>query len=445
MEQQGVFTGRVVSPEGDPIPNAIVIATNTSGAMTLPVTGTTDDRGQFRIAGLKPGSYHLSAQNLLGNLDGGASKTTSMTTYYPSTTDRNAATALEVTEGQQTTGLEIRIVQSKGYTVRGTLTPPPSGGTTLVSASPNQSQGGALANALASLSGASAILEKDGTFALGPVAPGEYLVKATSISGNKTGIVGTAVVKVVNADIAGVTLVPLRTFTVTGKVTFAEGTLNELTESAASMRAGKAKAKAKGNANAGLRFTLTPSGNAGSASAVSATAGEDGALKFEGVQPGVYTLTVPLIPGVYLKTLKWGTVDVTLTALDIQSGGELELILRKGAVRFSGMAKDADGKVPAGATALIWSVEPHPSHPGGGTRASSVDSEGAFGMPAIPPGVYYVAVFPGVNGVTVLQPRFHERFNAVAAKIEIHENMPLTFDLVSFTTEQVQKALKEMQ
>ena len=46
-----------------------------------------------------------------------------MATYYPGVTDRNAATALEVTDGKQTTGLEIRIQQAKGYMVPPLSTP----------------------------------------------------------------------------------------------------------------------------------------------------------------------------------------------------------------------------------------------------------------------------------------------------------------------------------
>jgi beta-lactamase regulating signal transducer with metallopeptidase domain/protocatechuate 3,4-dioxygenase beta subunit len=255
MEQEGVLTGRVVSAEGDPIATALIIATNTTAARTLPIlpiTATTNEHGEFRITGLRPGSYYLAAQNVLGNVGATASMTTSMTTYYPGVTDRAAATALEVSNGQQTTGLEIRIQRAKGYMVRGSLTPAPSGGATLISASLNQAQ----ANPLAVLNATGAILEPGGTFAIGPLAPGEYQIRATSISGGKTSIVGTAVVNVVNADLAGVALAPLRTFTVTGRAALEDGTVEQLLGSvppAAAGRGGRGAAT-----NAGPALTLTP-------------------------------------------------------------------------------------------------------------------------------------------------------------------------------------------
>jgi beta-lactamase regulating signal transducer with metallopeptidase domain/protocatechuate 3,4-dioxygenase beta subunit len=443
MEQEGVLTGRVVTAEGAPIPAAIVVATNTTAARTLPITATTNERGEFRITGLRPGSYYLAAQNLLGSLGAAASMTTSMTTYYPGVTDRSAATALDVTDGQQTTGLEIRIQQAKGYMVRGTLTPAPSGGTTLISASPNQAQ----ANPLAALNATGAILDPGGSFAIGPLAPGEYQVRATSISGGKTSIVGTAVVNVVNADLAGVTLAPLRTFTVTGKASLEDGTVEQLLASVSAARPGFGGRGGRGGAapNAGVGLALTPKEIGGSATAMHATIGPDGTFTFENVQPGLYTLGSPIFIATYLKSFMWNGQDVSSSQLKIESGGEITLTYRRGAVRVTGNATDAEGKPVAGATALIWPVAPRPARASDGAFASSIDATGAFAMPAIAPGLYYAAAFPGINGVTALQLRFYTQFNDRATMFEVHENTPVTLDIRAVTPEMVNEALKKPQ
>jgi hypothetical protein len=66
-------------------------------------------------------------------------------------------------------------------------------------------------------------------------------------------------------------------------------------------------------------------------------------------------------------------------------------------------------------------------------------------MPDIAPGLYYAAAFPGINGVTALQPRFHHQFNDRATMFEIHENMPLTLNIQAVTAEMVNEALKKPQ
>ena len=436
MELEGVLTGRVVSADGKPIPTAMVIATNTSGARTFPITATTNARGEFRIAGLRPGSYYLAAQQVLRNLPGTPSTTTSMATYYPGVTDRNAATALDVTDGKQTTGLEIRIQQAKGYMVRGTLTAALPGETTVISATPKQAQ----ADPLAALNETGAIVDPAGTFTLGPLAPGEYQVRATALTGGKFNIVGTAAVTIVNADVAGVTLTPLRTYAVTGKVALEDGTVEQLL---ASMYAARPGFGVRGAA--GPTVTLTPTETGGTATQVLAIIGADGTFRFDDVRPGLYTLASPSFTATYLKSVIWAGGDVSFSELKIESDGEFALTYRRGAVRVTGNARDVDGRPPAGATALVWPVEPRPGRTYGGARASAIDSTGAFAMPDLPPGLYYAAAFPGINGVTALEPRFHRQFNDRATVFEIRENMPVTLDIQALTAEMVNEALKKPQ
>jgi hypothetical protein len=66
-------------------------------------------------------------------------------------------------------------------------------------------------------------------------------------------------------------------------------------------------------------------------------------------------------------------------------------------------------------------------------------------MPDLPPGLYYVAAFQGINGVTALEPRFHRQFNDRATIFEIREHMPVTLDIQALTAEMVNEALKKPQ
>ena len=435
MEQEGVLTGRVVRAEGGgPMANAAIIVTNTTAARTLPITGMTNERGEFRIAGLNPGSYRLAAQIAEG--------AAVMTTYYPGVTDRAAATALEVAEGQQTTGIELRVPKIKGYMLRGSLTGS-STGTVVYSATPNGTSPALAMNG--AVMAPNPLRGDRSSFELGPLAPGEYLVMAMAVVGTKTAVVGRAVVTIVNADVDGVALAPIRTYTVTGKAALEGGTVEQLIGSLPAAGPGRFGGPAAGAAtNAGPTLTLTPKDTGGGAAPVRATIGADGTFKFDDVQPGLYTLGSPTFMATYLKSFMWDGQDVT-SDLKIESDGEISLTYRRGAVRVTGNATGADGKPVAGATALIWPVESRPARTAGGARASSIDATGAFAMPAIPPGLYYAAAFPGINGVTALVPRFHHQFNDRATVFEIRENMPVTLDIQAVTAEMVNEALKKPQ
>ena len=247
-------------------------------------------------------------------------------------------------------------------------------------------------------------------------------------------------VTIVNADLAGVTLTPLRTYAVTGKVALEDGTVEQLL---ALMYAARPGFGVRGAA--GPTVTLTPTETGGVATQVLAIIGADGTFRFENkVQAGLYTLASPSFTATYLKSVIWDGEDVSVSQLKIESDGEFNLTYRRGAVRVTGNAKDADGRPPAGATALIWPVEPRPARTYGGARASAIDSTGAFAMPD-PPGLYYAAAFPGINGVTALEPRFHRQFNDRATIFEIGENMPVTLDIQAVTAEMVNEVLKKPQ
>jgi hypothetical protein len=127
MIKGGVITGSVVNANNEPIVGirvrAIRIRDPKGQVIRTPQFGnterTTDDRGIYRIYGLAPGSYLISA--------GGAGTQsfqltpyeTDVPMYAPSST-RDGATEFTVRSGEETTA-DIRYRSDQGHTVSGTV------------------------------------------------------------------------------------------------------------------------------------------------------------------------------------------------------------------------------------------------------------------------------------------------------------------------------------
>jgi len=123
----GVITGRVIDSEGRPVVRGYVWAdlvkqeSDESRASESARNGQSrlDDRGVYRIFGLRPGTYEVYYG------PGFASRSQSLSeTYYPSTTDKEKASMVEVTGGQETTGVNIvpaRAIRSKTFKALGRL------------------------------------------------------------------------------------------------------------------------------------------------------------------------------------------------------------------------------------------------------------------------------------------------------------------------------------
>ena len=122
----GVITGKVTNADGQPvIEEQINLAVPEGSKQSEPVMRLnmyfyqTDDRGIYRIFGLPPGKYTVSTgtgQPGVGVRSGVKYKQT----YYPSVTDSAQARVIEVSEGSETTNVDIVVSARQAiYSVSG--------------------------------------------------------------------------------------------------------------------------------------------------------------------------------------------------------------------------------------------------------------------------------------------------------------------------------------
>jgi hypothetical protein len=123
----GVITGRVTDSDGRPVVRGYVRTNRVRQESdqspppesTLDGDCPLDDRGVYRIFGLAPGTYEVYYG------PGFASSSQSLSqTYYPSTTDKEKASMVVVTAGEETTGVNIvpaKATRSKTFKASGRL------------------------------------------------------------------------------------------------------------------------------------------------------------------------------------------------------------------------------------------------------------------------------------------------------------------------------------
>lgn len=119
----GVITGRVTGPTGEPVVSATVVAERThdlEGRRVRPDSEgrRTDDRGIYRIYGLKPGRYVVRVNAGSGVYVGWSESTDETPTYYPSS-PRDAAVEITVRAGEEVGGVDIQRRAERGRTITG--------------------------------------------------------------------------------------------------------------------------------------------------------------------------------------------------------------------------------------------------------------------------------------------------------------------------------------
>lgn len=179
----GVVTGTVTDGQGQPIVSMNVRAVRVrdldGGATGSPFPSgsedRTDDRGVYRIYGLRPGLYIVYAGGSNNNVFGPFGSYGEVATFYPSGT-RDTAAEVSVRAGQELTNLDIRMREDSARIITGTVDLPPvppgdSGiGINLNYASTGMSAGTAFINPN----------QPQRSFSFDSVADGEYDLQATT-------------------------------------------------------------------------------------------------------------------------------------------------------------------------------------------------------------------------------------------------------------------------
>ena len=432
MTPQGVVAGKVLDQDGDPVASAVVqvvrLAYLRGRRQAQPAgTGNTNDLGEFRISNLAPGRYYVSASDgrtaLISSDRAGRSgggQEGNITTYYPNGTDVSRAAPVDVAAGSETRGLDIRLLRTKVYTVRG-KTVDASGVVSQSLIAFVRKEDGVTTPSFTNRGGFSS-LRPDGSFEFRNIVPGTYVLQAlpANLNGNApANMTGRLEVTVADANIEGLVL-PLRPGPeITGTVKLEDGDITALLKPA--QTAGAVGTTVVTVLN---RFMLSLSETEGvSIGSPNAQLKEDGTFRFNAVGTSKYLLNANLLPpGTYLKSARFGGQDVTREPVDTTSGagGTLDIVLSSKAAEVAGSVQNDKGETQAGVIVTLWPKTPDLS-PTGGARQANTDQSGGFRFQGLAPGEYYVAAWEELEPGLAQSADFLGHFTSEASAVKLSE------------------------
>ncbi|HZP49493.1 MAG TPA: carboxypeptidase-like regulatory domain-containing protein [Vicinamibacterales bacterium] len=221
MQRTGAISGRIVDEFGEPVTDVSVQANRyqyIQGTRRLLPSGRgsgTNDLGEFRIYGLTPGQYYVSAtlRNFGPTADDNADRSGYAPTFYPGTANVAEAQRMTIAPGQTIAGLTLNLLPVQTAKITGTVVDVEGrpAATGFVNMMPKT---------MATFMNFGGPIRPDGQFTITGVPPGEYTVRAMGApnAGVQDGAV--ADVTVAGGDVSGLQLMMLRPSTIRGRIAF---------------------------------------------------------------------------------------------------------------------------------------------------------------------------------------------------------------------------------
>jgi carboxypeptidase family protein len=411
LPRGAAITGRIFDEYGDAVANArvqVLRYQTVQGQRRLTPAGggdQTDDTGSYRIYGLAPGDYYISATLRAANgpfFDDNNNDTTSYAaTYYPGTGSVVEAQRVTLGVGQEQPNVNfalqpVRTVKITGTALNSMGTALSNGMVTLMPVDGGAGPGGG--PAFFTFGGGNGRVRPDGTFTIANVAPGNYTLMAVAGPGGGRGggfairiggpggggfdeiEMATVPLTVGNEDVTGLTVVASRGASLSGNVVAAEGSVAKLNTNQIQIVAQSANGT----------FLPGPLGNRPT------RVEDDGTFVLTGLT-GQKFIRVNGLPQEWtLKAVMFNGADVTDSALEFRGSTEnsgLQIIVTDKVSDLNGKVTTAKGEVTRDYTVVVFPDDPVKwAFPSRYVKTARADQQGQFRIRALPPEDRYLAV-----------------------------------------------------
>jgi protocatechuate 3,4-dioxygenase beta subunit len=412
----GTVAGRIYDANGEAMPQVAVQAFQPrwgpDGTRTLDLiqTAVTDDRGQYRLFWLTPGSYLVVADRI-GPFAGGAlSRTTNVAphamfapTYYPGTPVESEAAFVEVLPGDIGGRMDFEVTPATPTRLTGRV----------VTSIPGARVGGilALSRVGAAATGGSLMMRKDeaGRFEVPDLLPGTYDMM-TAVSTPDGSISRTTRVQVPPEGIEDLEIRIERGVPVPVRI-FVED------EAGATVRIPEDILFAD---SPRIRVMLeTPDGQ----SHLANTYEVDADFIFRDLAPGAYRLRIPEGNSEYfLKSVRFQSEEVRDDFFEIAPGrSAIDILLSRRGGHVAGVVRDEDDAVVGGVNVVLIPGEPL-RNDAIFYRTRVSDADGRFDLDAVAPGTYRLFAWDDLEPYRYYDPDFVGRFEHRGFPIAIEES-----------------------
>jgi protocatechuate 3,4-dioxygenase beta subunit len=450
----GVIAGRVLDEDGEPLARALVTVQRyqyVRGERQLSPAGggQSDDRGQYRVFGLPPGDYYVSADAgvltrgfqqfaaaIGGSPDGrggrggffGAPPVNDpepvgyAPTYYPGVVSAAEAAKITVGPGQEVSGMDFQVQLVPTATISGVVVGAEEGVPVLLV--PQDGRGMLRGQILRGSARA------DGAFSIANVPPGRYVAIARSgggifASGGDTLRVGTQNINVAGQNIAGVTLVLQPSVSLSGNITVeSSGTPAPTDYSTFHIDVPDLEP---------LPFAGGPGGRGGGRNASGARAATNGSFTVLNLLPGKHSVRVTGNGAWTLKSVAIAGRDVTDEPIELRSGHDIDnvtIVMTDRATEITGTVRDSSGAGVAAMAVIAFSSDQQQWLPQSRSiQAVRTGQNGTYRLRGLPPGDYRIIATDDVEQGEWFDPAFLERVQSSSEKISLTEGEKKTRDL----------------
>jgi hypothetical protein len=427
----GVITGRVTDEDGRPQVGRYVRLIELVGRDQIREVGDmragvtaleTDDRGIYRIFGLRAGRYIVLAGGENDYLRGAIRSRETQLTYHPDVVRQEEAKVIEVREGEEVTGVDIRL-RNPGATfaasgrVINSETGKPLPQTRVICfpvENPEDESGNWAADTFS---------DSEGNFTATGLKPGKYKAKYYPPQEGSEYYGEGKYFEVSDGDVSGVEVTVRRGAVINGAVIVEEGR-------DATTNAKLSEARVMAQVWKGWLVGNTPYGS--TVGFLDSKIANDGSFRMTGVPPGKADIRLSSSSkSLWRLRVERDGIDVN-GGFEVRAGEEINsvrLIIGQGAGVIRGTLKIVGGVLPEGVVLSVDAGQGPPNYIGG---SGEVDGKGRFVIAGLMTGEYSLSISWSIkyslpSGQHLTLPRLPEKRVGVTNGAETQ--VSLTHDL----------------